>query len=67
VARGHTETTSFFVTLPLGAFASGEPAIEVRVTDGAGFDERYSWRVLGPTPRHDDDRDADERRPGAGS
>jgi polyferredoxin len=61
VARGATETTSFFVTLPRSAFSSGEPEIEVHVRDGAGFDEEFDWRLLGPS-RHNDDREQRERR-----
>jgi polyferredoxin len=49
VARGLNETTSFFVTLPPGAFAAGEPAIAVRITDGTGYDQTFSWRLLGPS------------------
>jgi cytochrome c oxidase accessory protein FixG len=52
VARGATETTSFFVTLPRSAFSSGEPEIEVHVSDGSGFDEAFDWRLLGPS-RHE--------------
>jgi cytochrome c oxidase accessory protein FixG len=51
VRSGHTETTSFFVTLPRDAFSSGEPEIEVHVSDGAGFDSEYEWRLLGPSAR----------------
>ena len=49
VARGKTETMSFFVSMPREAFSSGEPEIEVRVRDGAGFDQEFEWRLLGPT------------------
>ncbi len=52
VAGGRTETTSFFVSLPRDAFSSGEPAIEVHISDGAGYDEEFPWRLLGPSP-HD--------------
>jgi len=51
VAKGKTASTSFFVTLPPDAFLSGEPTIEVHVTDGARFDEEFPWRLLGPS-RH---------------
>jgi cytochrome c oxidase accessory protein FixG len=49
VTRGHTGATSFFVTLPPGAFAAGEPAISVRITDATGYDQTFSWRLLGPS------------------
>lgn len=48
VARGHTETTSFFVSLPDAAFAGGEPIITIRISDGGTFDDTYQWRLLGP-------------------
>jgi len=51
VSSGHTGTTSFFVTLPRDAFSSGEPEIEVHVSDGAGFEVEYDWRLLGPSTR----------------
>jgi hypothetical protein len=51
VARGATETTSFFVTLPRSEFSSGEPSIEVHIRDGAGFDAEFDWRLLGPSRR----------------
>jgi cytochrome c oxidase accessory protein FixG len=53
VTRGHTETTSFFVTLPPAAFAGGEPMIAVRITDDTGFDQTFAWRLLGPRPHED--------------
>jgi cytochrome c oxidase accessory protein FixG len=49
VQSGKTETTSFFVTLPGTAFSSGDVAIAVRVSDGAGFETEQSWRLLGPS------------------
>lgn len=48
VAKGKTETTSFFVSLPREAFSSREPRIEVHISDGAGFEEEFEWRLLGP-------------------
>lgn len=60
VRSGHTETTSFFVTLPRHAFSSGEPEIEVHVSDGAGFDSEYDWRLLGPSAQ---DTRSQGRRP----
>jgi hypothetical protein len=51
VGRGKTETTSFFVALPRHAFASGEPEIEVHISDGSGFDRSFGWRLIGPA-RH---------------
>ena len=63
VARGRTETTSFFVTLPATAYAGGEPSIAVHVSDGAGFDGTFPWRLLGPS-RHDDRREEHPERGG---
>jgi cytochrome c oxidase accessory protein FixG len=63
VTRGHTETTSFFVALPVSAFAAGEPSITVRVSDGAGFSDAYTWRLLGPD-RHEGDGDPAAPRSG---
>jgi cytochrome c oxidase accessory protein FixG len=51
VRSGRTETTSFFVTLPASAFSSGELAIEIHVSDGAGFEAEFDWRLLGPAPQ----------------
>jgi len=53
IGRGRTETTSFFVTLPESVFATGEPAIAVRVTDETGFDQTFPWRILGPSLQHE--------------
>jgi hypothetical protein len=63
VARGKTETTSFFVSLPASAFASAEPTITVRIHDETGFTHAWQWRLLGPS-RHDDDDDPKRRSPG---
>jgi cytochrome c oxidase accessory protein FixG len=52
VASGKTGTTSFFVTLPRDSFSSGEPTIEVHISDRAGFDQEFDWRLLGPA-RHE--------------
>jgi hypothetical protein len=60
VARGKTETTSFFVSLPGSEFSSGEPSITVRVSDGAGFSDAFAWRLLGPSPQPRNER----REPG---
>lgn len=49
VAAGRTETTSLFVTMPRDAFSSGEPRIEVRISDGNGFKGEFPWRLLGPS------------------
>jgi cytochrome c oxidase accessory protein FixG len=61
VARGKTETTSFFVSLPREAFSSGEPAIEVHISDGSGFDGEFEWRLLGPS-RNDEKSGGEDRR-----
>ena len=51
VAGGKTGTISLFVTLPRKVFSSGELLIEIKVSDDAGFEAEYDWRLLGPT-RH---------------
>jgi cytochrome c oxidase accessory protein FixG len=54
VRSGRTETTSFFVTLPVGAFSSsGTAAIEVHISDDAGFETEQEWRLLGPVRGRD--------------
>ena len=55
VGRGRTETTSLFVTLPAAAFAEGEPSIGIQIADGSGFDQPFTWRLLGPSG-HDGQR-----------
>jgi cytochrome c oxidase accessory protein FixG len=59
VAPGHTEIADLFVLLPPGAFHDGEHHVIVRLSDGAGYGERVSFRLLGPEHessehRHDD-------------
>ena len=63
VTSGKTETTSFFVTLPASAFATREPSITVRVSDGAEFSGMFTWRLLGPD-RHQDGREPPKSRGG---
>jgi cytochrome c oxidase accessory protein FixG len=48
VDRGVTETTSLFVSLPPRAFQGGEPTITVRITGDDGYDESFTWHLLGP-------------------
>jgi hypothetical protein len=48
VDRGATETTSLFVSLPPRAFQGGEPTITVRITGDDGYDESFTWHLLGP-------------------
>ena len=49
VVQGKTGTTSFFIALPRDAFSSGEPVIEVHISDGVGFTGEFDWRLLGPS------------------
>jgi cytochrome c oxidase accessory protein FixG len=48
VAAGETEMTAAFITGPRSAFAGGEIAITLRISDGADFSTERSYRLLGP-------------------
>ncbi len=48
VARGKTGTAAAFVIGPPSAIPGGQRDITVRVTDGAGYDGKIPYRVLGP-------------------
>ena len=48
VAKGASETTSLFVSLPAWAFTRGERLITVRIDDQRGFKGEYTYRLLGP-------------------
>jgi cytochrome c oxidase accessory protein FixG len=52
VARGRTETTSLFILLPRNAFDDGEREITIEISDGRGFHDEFSWRLLGPATDH---------------
>jgi cytochrome c oxidase accessory protein FixG len=52
VARGRTETTSLFILLPRSAFDDGEREITIEISDGRGFHDEFSWRLLGPATDH---------------
>lgn len=44
------QTTMVFVTAPGSAFAGvGTVPVRIRVTDGAGFDRSYPYKLVGPT------------------
>lgn len=48
VAVGEMETAGLFVNAPRGVFQNGSCEVTIRVTDGAGFDARQKYRLLGP-------------------
>jgi cytochrome c oxidase accessory protein FixG len=48
IAPTETRQTSIFLVLPRSAFTGGARMITIRVTDGAGFAQNFSYRVLGP-------------------
>jgi cytochrome c oxidase accessory protein FixG len=50
VAPGRTVTTSVFVVGDAGRFRGGERRVRFRVSDGAGFERDYPWRLHGPDP-----------------
>lgn len=50
VAKGATETTTLFVLLPPQAFSNGQRRASVRVTDGAAFETRVPYPLVGPGP-----------------
>ncbi len=50
VAGGATRETSMFVLLPREAFATGEHAVSITISDGAGFTITNPWRLQGPSP-----------------
>jgi len=50
VAAGATATTTVFVVLPEERFAGGERRVAFRLSDGAGFERDYPWRLIGPRP-----------------
>jgi cytochrome c oxidase accessory protein FixG len=49
VAAGDTQMTAAFITAPRSAFANGELAIALVVSDGADFERQISYRLLGPS------------------
>jgi cytochrome c oxidase accessory protein FixG len=48
VAAGETEMTAAFITGPQAAFAGGEVAITLSISDGVDFSTERSYRLLGP-------------------
>jgi hypothetical protein len=57
VAAGRAATAPIFVTAPRGAFDDGRRAVQLRISDGAGWSTLVPYRLLGP---EDDDEDDDE-------
>ncbi len=48
LAAGESQTAPVFVQAPRSVFVDGRHDIVVRITDGAAFDERVPYRLLGP-------------------
>ena len=48
VAPGETEMTGLFITAPLSAFAEGEAAVTLTISDSIDFSEQIQYRILGP-------------------
>jgi cytochrome c oxidase accessory protein FixG len=48
VSRGSRQSTSIFVIAPRDRFVHGELPIVVRVNDGAGFEQKVAYKLLGP-------------------
>jgi cytochrome c oxidase accessory protein FixG len=50
VKAGERETTSVFVSVPIGALRHGSCTVTLELHDEQGFDVRLSYRILGPIP-----------------
>jgi cytochrome c oxidase accessory protein FixG len=61
VAAGKSATATVFVNTSADAFDDGRREVRVRVSDGAGWSAIVPYRLLGPEPRHRDERDGAER------
>jgi len=48
VAPGRTETMDLFVMLPVSDFHDGERQVTVHVSDGAGYTDAVTYRLVGP-------------------
>ena len=48
VAPGETEMTGAFITAPPSAFAGGEAAVTLTISDGIDFTKELQYRILGP-------------------
>ena len=48
VAAGETEMTGAFITAPTSAFAGGEVAVALTISDGVDFSKELQYRLLGP-------------------
>jgi cytochrome c oxidase accessory protein FixG len=48
IAAGERETTSVFVSVPIGALENGSCTVTLELRDEQGFDVRLSYRILGP-------------------
>ena len=64
VAPGRTEIMDLFVMLPAAAFHDGERRITVHTTDGAGYTDDVSYRLVGPE-HHDGDESHGQSGAGA--
>lgn len=58
VPPGGSAMTSVFVVQPTDRFDDGERRVRFRITDGAGYEHEFAWRLLGPEGDADDERGA---------
>ena len=61
VATGRTETTPLFILLPPEAFHDGERRVALMISDGAGYRETLSYRLVGPEREEHKDHDGGDR------
>jgi polyferredoxin len=51
VSPGNTEVADLFVMLPADTFRGGEHTVVVRVADGSTYNQKFSYRLVGPTEK----------------
>ncbi len=61
VAPGATAATSVFILQGAERFDDGERRVRFRISDGAGFEREFPWRLLGPDQGHRNTGDGRER------
>jgi len=61
VATGRTETTPLFILLPPDAFHEGERRVALMISDGAGYRETLTYRLVGPEREEHRDHDGGHR------
>ncbi|HEY6827168.1 MAG TPA: FixG Ig-like domain-containing protein, partial [Gemmatimonadaceae bacterium] len=61
VATGRTETSPLFILLPPDAFHDGERRVALMISDGAGYRETLTYRLVGPEREERRDHDGGHR------